>query len=633
MRPTTQNPRVARLATAISLIASLPPVLAVAQPSGSPNAPVDNLADGLGPASVMDTPSWAEGMVWYQIFPERFRNADPANDPAQLGWFTKPWNEPWNDVTPAEMEHAWAAGMAAPYLRQGMSPRRSPLDQVVYLRRYGGDLQGIVEALDQLKDLGVTGVYTTPIFASESLHKYDTADFRHMDPTFGPVGRDGLARDESERVRFTPQGETPDPATWTWSPADRYFLDVLLPEARKRGMRVMIDGVWNHTGTAYWAFRDVIQHGDASAYAHWFDFRFGPADPREPILGRPVRGWGGWGQRNGGLPEFARLPDHELPPDVEQHLMDVTTRWMDPNGDGDPSDGVDGWRLDVANELPRGFLDRWRTHVKRINPDALIVGEIWFDAKDYFDGTAFDAQMNYPWAFAVTRWLRGDEPRRSLAADLQRVYTHGREVELVQFNLMGSHDVERASSMMQNMGPRDEHGAIAPRGYDQQGSRRSNWYNDGPPNDEAYARLILGVALQATLPGSPMIYAGDELGMYGADDPDNRKPLPWPDLGPRDDPREDARPGVRRAFAAWLRLRSDSGEVGDLLRRGGVEWTDAGRNDVVRFTRTLPSSHFHLEVIANAGSSAYSTPLGTVEPLSCRAWLHGSGRVLEITPE
>ena len=180
----------------------------------------------------------------------------------------------------------------------------------------------------------------------------------------------------------------------------------------------MLDGVWNHVGLDHWAFADVRKHGRNSKYVDWFVVEFDEIGDLEQ--------WEAWDGTNGNLPIFREIQG-DLAPGPKAHIMAVTRRWMDPNGDGDPSDGIDGWRLDVANEMGRVFWKDWRELVKSINPDAFIVGEIWHDAREYFDGTAFDAQMNYPAAYAVADFLsighmQGDA--HSLSARLAEVYSH-----------------------------------------------------------------------------------------------------------------------------------------------------------------------------------------------------------------
>lgn len=509
------------------------------------------------------TPDWAKGAVWCQIMPERFNNGSALNDPRQPGTFRPPWNGPWETVTPAELENGWAAAVALGYTLDPDQPG-GMLYNLVWHRRYGGDLQGVVDRLDHLSTLGITALYLTPIFHSGSLHKYDATDFRHIDPTLGSTGM--VPREPMPDPR-----ETTDPASWRWTDADAYFLGVVLPEARARSMRVIIDGVWNHTGLDFWAFRDAIEHGIGSPFALWFDLRFNEA-------GRVV-GWGAWDKPNGHLPRFARQRDGNLIEPVREHIAAITARWMDPNGDGDPSDGIDGWRLDVAGEIAPIFWKSWRAQVKAINPDAVLIGELWHRADNLLDGDAFDAQMNYPFAYEITGWLALRPAMRSsdLARGLRLAQARSASVQLCQMNLIGSHDVERIWSMMANPG----------RSYDQ-GARvfdGSPDYDQSPPNDDAIRRGLLGYALLATLPGSPMVYAGDEFGLRGADDPDNRRPIPWPDRGPyaaADAPRTDL---VER-IGVWLRLRSDP-TIGPILRLGGVRYLTSSDPAVFAFERFL----------------------------------------------
>lgn len=568
------------------------------------------LGDGAGEAGPFEfstapdaddaTPDWAKGCVWYQIFPERFRNGNRDNDPRGQAFFRKPWTSRWHGVDADELESAWSRAWARPFSRGlSRSRPRGQLDNVVFDRRYGGDLQGIVEKLDELHDLGVDALYLNPIFHAQSLHKYDASDYRHIDPTLGHPGTPSAAELENRL------GETLDPSTWVWTEADRYFIDVLLVEARKRGMRVVIDGVWNHVGTDFWAFRDVLERGAASPYASWFEARF--ADPQtypgwlnDPADLRPgaLVGWKSWGGggRNGGLPELARdaaRGRQRLLPEIEAHIWSVTQRWMDPNGDGDPSDGIDGWRLDVVPDMPTPFWQAWRNHVKRINPDAVLHCEVWFDAKDYFEARAFDGQMNYPFAMPMIRWLSGEAgmPSDRLAAALERAFQHPARHDLVQMNLLMSHDTDRLVSRLANPGREYDQGA--------QMSARGTGYNDRKPEERYYDLSVLGVAIQSTYMGAPMVYNGDELGMYGADDPDCRKPMPWSDQGALEDPDEAGRADVRERYRDWLRLRRDP-RIGDVLRYGRVDLVASEDPDVLVFDRSLNGQV--VRVIANRGS-------------------------------
>ncbi len=518
------------------------------------------------------TPDWAKGAVWYQVFVERFRNGNAANDPRPPEFFLAPWNSDYHAVSTDELELAWAraAGASVP---RSLDPRRrgGQLSNVLPDRRFGGDLEGLVEKLDELRDLGVTALYLNPIFEARSSHKYDASDYRHVDPAFA-----GPGRTDSEAAAVA--RETADPATWTLTAADRYFFDTLAPEVHRRGMHLVLDGVWNHTGTDFWAFRDIAERGVDSAYKAWYTCNFAtPAEFPDWIDAtldlRPGRliGWKSWGGtgRNGGLPEFARdAATGRLQSDVERHIFEIARRW---------SPVIDGWRLDVVPDLPRPFWRAWSDHVRELNPDAALFAEVWFDARDYFSRPdhpkVFDGQMNYPFAYPAVRWLAGEPgtPSDKLAAQFRRVFSHAAQHDLVQMNLLGSHDTERLASMLANPG----------RDYDQRGSVASNpRYNADRPSSEVYRRVALAAALQAVMPGSPMIYYGDEYGVYGGDDPDCRKPLPWPDRGPYDPPSDAADPALREQFRAWLRLRSDA-ELGPVLRYGNVRFSALGDDALV----------------------------------------------------
>ncbi|MEO0651978.1 MAG: alpha-amylase family glycosyl hydrolase, partial [Planctomycetota bacterium] len=364
-----------------------------------------------GELTFFSTPDWAKRAVWYQVFPERFRNGDPANDPERVREWTSEW------FKPAKFEG-----------RDG----QTFWEYYVYSRMYGGDLQGLIWALDYLEELGVNALYLNPVFQASTPHKYNATNYLHIDEHFGFKG-DYAAAEAVEDLT--------DPSTWTWTRTDQLFLE-FLKLAKERGFRVILDGVWNHVGTLHPAFKDVEAKGQASKYADWFEIR-----SWEPF---EYAGWAGFGE----LPVFTKTADGLASESVVQHIYDVTRRWMDPDGDGDPSDGIDGWRLDVPNEIAMPFWRDWCRHVREINPDAYITGEIWRRADAWLDGRHFDAVMNYPFAESLLRWI-GDEERKIGPAELDRRLAELRlaypsESTYVLQNLVDSHDTDRLVSMLAN---------------------------------------------------------------------------------------------------------------------------------------------------------------------------------------
>ena len=378
-------------------------------------------------APVTDPEAWQTEAVWYQIFPERFRNGDPSNDPVRdsLGgkerapesWRVRAWTSDWY------ARDAWEQA------------RGTDFYETVGERRYGGDIQGIIDKLDYLRDLGVNAIYLNPVFWSGSHHKYDTFSFHHIDPWFGP--------DPQGDLKII-AAETEDPATWQWTAADKLFLD-LVAQAHGRGMRVILDGVFNHAGLGFFAFEDLRKNQQASAYKDWFMVEAwdNPDTPEDEFR------WQGWhGIKD--LPEFAEVGTAEGPDlalGVKEYLLAVTRRWMQP--DGDVSRGVDGWRLDVAWMVPTAFWREWNKMVHGINPAAYTVTEIWKDAHEVTLGGNFDAAMNYEgFAMPVKGWLFDTALKPSeFTAWLDRTRaTWPAPVALRLQNLLDSHDTPRAGS-------------------------------------------------------------------------------------------------------------------------------------------------------------------------------------------
>lgn len=320
---------------------------------------------------------------------------------------------------------------------------KKPLDETGRTDEFfGGDLWGVVRKVDYLHTLGVTALYLTPVFTSVTHHKYDTDDYTRVDPHFGG--------DEA--------------------------LITLCRELKRRGMRLVLDGVFNHVGVHFFAFRDLLEKQSASAYRDWFTVHRFPVRIENPP---PYSAW--WN-----IPYVPKL-NHDNP-QVRRYLLDVVRRWMQ-------RVPFDGWRLDVANEVPDRFWREFRREVKRVRPDAVIIGEIWGDASHWLRGDMFDAVMNYPWRAIILDWVafrrvppsQIDQRLRLLAMSYPRSVTYG------MYNLLGSHDTQRLRTLC-----------------------GGDWQ-----------KVRLAFLLQMTLPGAPAIYYGDEVGMEGGNIPDNRRPMEW----------------------------------------------------------------------------------------------------------
>lgn len=396
----------------------------------------------------------------------------------------------------------------------------------------GGDLLGIAEHLGYLEDLGVNAIYLTPVFASASNHRYHTYDYLAVDPLLGG-----------------------DPA-----------LRELLDAAHDRGMRVVLDGVFNHTGRGFWPFHHVLENGAASPYKGWFHLDEAALEAGRPLLAYPpprtpssALGYEAWW----GLPALPKLNTDQ--PQVRDYLFGVAEHWL--------RFGIDGWRLDVPGEIDdEAFWQEFRERCRAIRPDAYLVGEIWMVAPEWVRGDRFDALMNYPLAQAILGFAGGsgldlgivhghdqyaanlrllDGPAfASRVLELAAVYDPS--VVASQLNLLGSHDAPRVRTVL-----------------------------GGDP-----ARVRLAMLLQATLPGAPCIYYGDEIGLVGGNDPDCRGAFPWDEM--------HWEPGLRDSVRSLFRLRSAE----PALRDGPLTVVGAA-DSAVALERGAGASRF--VVAANAG--------------------------------
>ncbi|MEI6085362.1 MAG: glycoside hydrolase family 13 protein [Verrucomicrobiota bacterium] len=395
-----------------------------------------------------ETPAWVRDAVFYQIFPDRFCNGDPANDPARV----KPWG-------------------TKPALRNFM----------------GGDLAGILSKLDYLADLGINALYLTPIFKSASNHKYDTIDYYQVDEHFG----------------------------------DLALVKKLVAECHRRGLRIIFDAVFNHCSNRHPYFVDVRKKGKKSTYWDWFHIHRWPIPARFANNQESLKYYNCWW----GFHTLPQLNYHN--PAVEAYFLDVAQYWLNETG-------MDGWRLDVPNEVIQSFWPKFRHVVKTANPAAYIVGEIWDDATSWLQGDQFDAVMNYRFQKALIHCFADKTLSiRQLDSTLRQVLVdYPEQATAVMLNLLGSHDTARPMTAILESG-------------------------SGLSAATALEALKLITTVQFTFEGAPCIYYGDEIGLEGGKDPDCRRCYPW------DKPRLQN----RELFAHYQRLLAIR-HANPALRRG-----------------------------------------------------------------
>ncbi|WP_460893055.1 glycoside hydrolase family 13 protein [Rufibacter soli] len=457
------------------------------------------------------TPDWSKGVVWYQIFPDRFYNGDPSNDPKvtdQSGAYPfddssafqiHPWTSDWYQLQPYEQKN----GKDIYYNLQR--------------RRYGGDLQGVIDKLDYLQSLGVNAIYLNPIFWAPSSHKYDALTYHHVDPTFGP--------DPEGDKRMIAKENPLDPASWVWTSADKLALK-LIEEVHKRKMYIIFDGVFNHIGVNSFAFKDVAKNQQASPYRDWFMVK----SWRDSAKGIPFEYKGWFGVKT--LPEF-KEDSTGIVAGPKQYIFNAIKRWMNPMGKG-AAKGIDGWRLDVAYDVGHPFWKDWRTYVRSLNPNAYMTAELVFsieETRPYLSGDEFDATMNYNFAFIVHDYFVQEKKAITVTQfdtrlkELREAFGEG--VAYNMQNLMDSHDATRLGSAVANPDGLKFGDWGKYFNWSQKSNNKS--YNARKPTAEQLKKQKLIAAFQLLYLGSPMIYYGDEVGMWGGNDPDCRKPMVWKD--------------------------------------------------------------------------------------------------------
>lgn len=359
---------------------------------------------------VMQTPSWAKHMVWYQIFPDRFHTNQPQVN----------WEE----------------------------------EKVLNHTRFGGDLKGITDKLPYLHDLGIQGIYFTPIFKASSMHKYDTIDYFTIDPDFG---------------------------------TNEDFKQ-LVEKAHELNIKVMLDGVFNHTGFFDPMFQDVVKNGENSLYKECFfidtfpvvDFELDEKGYPKKYQNLPKRY-----KTFGFTPMMPKWNTSSKI--VANHLLDVVSYWI-------KEYHIDGWRLDVSNEVSHDFLRSIRKRARSLNPDVFILGENWDASLPWLLGDQLDAVMNYDLSIPLWQYLEHKTSTVTFINQLQ-LYLSRTPKHVIQsmFNLVGTHDTIRIKRRLK----------------------------------DDIKRVKLAYAMMFIHAGSPNIYYGDEIGLTGEHDPDNRRPMIW----------------------------------------------------------------------------------------------------------
>lgn len=455
-------------------------------------------------------PAWAQDAIYYYIFPERFRNGDRGNDPRpgvdKFQHDTVELHANWND-------RPWKPGTG------------DGSDALYSNDFYGGDLAGIIDKLDYIAGLGANTIYMTPVFTAASNHKYDTADYRNIDPRFG-------------------------------SNAD---FERLCAEAARRGLRVIPDASLNHVGSdsiyfdRYGNFggRGAFGNGrinPGSPFASWFTFAPAQSEPD-----KQYKGWVGVSS----LPELDKA-SKDFRRFAYGDRDSVMLQWL--------NRGAAGWRMDVAPWVPDDFWREWRAAIKAHRPDALTISETWFDSSKYFLGDMFDSTMNYIFRNTMLDYANGGDARagyRSLEL-LREAYPPQSLHALM--NLLSSHDTARSLHLF---------------GY-------HDGETDPAKVALAKQRLRLAMFFQMSYPGAPAIFYGDEVGVTGAEDPYNRGTYPWADLGGKPDTAlladVKALVRMRREHPVLRRGSLDAPLYLDehvivLLRRDGEAWALTATNN------------------------------------------------------
>ncbi len=339
---------------------------------------------------------------------------------------------------------------------------------------YGGDLDGIIKKIDHIKELGANALYLNPIFEAPSTHKYDASDYTKIDPHFG----------------------------------DEAVFNKFVKKLKDKSMRFILDGVFNHTGNSFWAFEDIKNKGEKSAYKDWYFIK------KFPLMADGKPNYDCWWN----FPVHPKLNTDN--PEVKKHLLDVTRMWLEK--------GADGWRLDVPCEIDHPFWKEFRKTVKSVDEDKYIVGEIWHNASQWLMGDEFDASMNYRFrdatvSFFAKRKINAEEFVKQIG---QQLFDYPMQANFAMMNLLSSHDTARFFTIAEN-----------------------------DP-----IRVMLALAFQFTYVGAPSIYYGEEIAMTGDKDPDNRKFMNWN--------KNEWNKQIYDAYKFLIKIRNEN----EVLRRGEIKF-------------------------------------------------------------
>jgi alpha-glucosidase len=470
-----------------------------------------------------DVPDWMFGSVLYQIFVDRFYNGDPTNDVVD--------NEYLYDNWPAVKVDDWYQLPDAWRTYADGSDRTREF--------YGGDIQGVIDKLDYLAELGIEGIYFNPLFVSPSNHKYDTQDYLHVDPHLGVIVNDGGDVIDPEAdpnygsSDFSNASEvnagatkyilrTTDPENLAASDA---LVKTLIDEAHARGMKVILDGVFNHSGSFNrWLDREQIYADDPngpgaywspdSPYSDYFVF----ADPDGWPGNESYEAW--WG--------YKTLPKLNLDgsPELEQKILDVAAYWIE--------QGADGWRIDVAADIGHDasynheFFRKFRDAVKSVNPEAVILAEVYGDSSAWLRGDEWDTVMNYDAFFEPVSWyLTGLEKHSYVYRE--DLHHDGRAFQSALAEKMAKLPWVSLVSSMNQLDNHDHSRFLSRTSFYVDGDRASKDISDQSMADVGINKGIFKEAtvLMMVLPGAPTLYYGDEAGLTGLTDPDNRRTYPW----------------------------------------------------------------------------------------------------------